>query len=131
MGLAGGSSCVCTHPIADRQWDPENRHIKRIDVFEHTYSFRITVAKREELERMAMEFNKKPVAQNVFPAVLCASAEREKDGFVIRLMNNDRVAAKTKVQIGEETTELTFGAYEVKRILCRTGEFEECKELLI
>ena len=144
-------AAYCTHPIAERQLVPENRYIKRIDVCEHTYSFRIAVAKREELERMAMEFNQKPIAQNVFPTALCAPAESEKalvvdnknialvafkkcvekDGFVIRLMNNDRVSAKTKLHIGGETAELSFGAYEVKTLLYRANGFEECKELLI
>ena len=143
-------AAYCTHPILDRKLVPENRYIKRIDQCEHTYSFRIAVTKREELERMALEFNQKPFVQNVFPTALSTSEHKEKtlviennnialvamkkgiekDGIIIRLMNNTEITSKTKITIGEDTAELSFGKYEVKTIIYNGG-FKELRELII
>ena len=150
LSLLRGAA-YCTHPIPGRRLVPENRYIKRIDQCEHTYSFRVAVAKREELERMALEFNQKPFVQNVFPAAVqnAGKTERtllienknislaalkksaENDGYVIRLMNNDPCSAKTKISLGGEETELTFGRYEVKTLLYGQHGFRECRELIL
>ena len=143
-------AAYCAHPILDRQLLPENRYVKRIDQCEHTYSFRIAVAKREELERMALEFNQKPFVQNVFPTALNTSKEAgktlvienknialvtmkksdEQDGYVIRLMNNAEQLTTTKVVFGNESIELKFGKYEVKTIIYNNG-FKECNQIII
>lgn len=143
-------AAYCTHPITDRKLVPESRYIKRIDQCEHTYSFCIAVTKREELERMALEFNQKPFVQNVFPTALSASSGKEKtlvienrnialvtmkksiekDGYVIRLMNNSETHTNTKIYIGDDCIDLSFGKYEVKMVVYDNG-FKECYELLI
>lgn len=143
-------AAYCTHPILDRRLVPENRYIKRIDQCEHTYSFRIAVAKREDLERMALEFNQKPFVQNVFPTAFDTLANKEKtlvidnnnivlismkkginkDGYIIRLMNNSEKCVNTKISLGSENTELSFGKYEVKTVVYN-GSFKESFELEI
>lgn len=141
-------AAYCTHPIPDRQLVPENRYIKRIDQCEHTYSFRIAVTKREELERMALEFNQRPFVQNVFPIaskpheelkalvienkniVLSAMKKSDNGGYVLRLFNNSRAAAKTAVSFGDAKAELSFGKYEVKTVIFNDG-FKEINQLTI
>ncbi len=143
-------AAYCTHPIEDRQLVPENRYIKRIDQCEHTYSFRIAVTNREALERMALEFNQRPFVQNVFPTALCTSNDREKtlvidnnnivlvafkksideEGYIIRLMNNSEYSANTKISIGSQNVELSFGKFEVKTVVYN-GAFQEYFELKI
>lgn len=142
-------AAYCTHPIPDRQLVPENRYIKRIDQCEHTYSFRIAVAKKEELERMALEFNQKPFVQNVFPIaskagrklqsltiqnrniVLTAMKKSDAvDGYILRLFNNSEKTAQTVISIGGANTKLVFGKYEVKTVVFNGG-FNETNELKI
>ncbi|MBR3300279.1 MAG: alpha-mannosidase, partial [Clostridia bacterium] len=135
-------AAYCTHPIPDRQLVPENRYIKRIDQCEHTYSFRIAVAKREDLERMALEFNQKPFVQNVFPIatksetkekslvidnkniVLAAMKKSDDVGFILRLFNNSENKAQTDISIGDAKAKLNFEKYEVKTVVF-DGEFKE------
>ncbi|MBQ9354530.1 MAG: alpha-mannosidase [Clostridia bacterium] len=141
-------AAYCTHPIPDRQLVPENRYIKRIDQCEHTYSFRIASAKREELERMSLEFNQKPFVQNVFPIstkpgtkektlvienrniVLAAMKKSEDEGYILRLFNNSEKAAQTDISIGDAKAKLDFGKYEVKTVVF-DGDFKEINELKI
>lgn len=144
-------AAYCTHPIPDRKLVPENRYIKRIDQCEHTYSFRIAVTNREELERMALEFNQKPFVQNVFPTALSVSDGEEKtlviennnivleafkksvekDVYIIRLMNNSECCAETKISIGSANINLSFIKYEVKTVIYDNNSFRECNELII
>ena len=141
-------AAYCTHPIPGRQLVPENRYIKRIDQCEHTYSFRIAVAKREELERMSLEFNQKPFVQNVFPIatkppkklkslviensniVLTAMKKSDDEGFVLRLFNNSEKPVETDMSLGEAKTKLVFGKYEVKTVVF-DGGFNENKQIII
>ncbi|MBR4762577.1 MAG: hypothetical protein IK086_08065, partial [Clostridia bacterium] len=142
-------AAYCTHPIPERSLVPENRYIKRIDQCEHTYSFRIAVAKREELERMALEFNQKPFVQNVFPVsssegvkldsvtignknIVLASMKKseETEGYVLRLFNNSENEAETTLQIGNESIKLSFGKYEIKTVVYN-GRLTERREIII
>ncbi|MBO4468176.1 MAG: hypothetical protein J5766_02635, partial [Clostridia bacterium] len=142
-------AAYCTHPIPDRQLVPENRYIKRIDQCEHTYSFRIAVTKREELERMALEFNQRPFVQNVFPIaskpakelkplvvgngdiVLAAMKKSDEGkGYILRLFNNSENPAKTLITLGDAKGELAFEKYEVKTVVF-DGGFKENKQLKI
>jgi len=143
-------AAYCTHPIPERSLVPENRYIKRIDQCEHTYSFRIAVVKRVELERMSLEFNQKPFVQNVFPTALSVSDGKEKtlviennnivlvamkksieeNGYVIRLMNNTEQFVNTTISLGNESKEVSFGKYEVKTLIYNNN-FNEYKELKI
>ncbi len=142
-------AAYCTHPIPDRQLVPENRYIKRIDQCEHTYSFRIASAKREELERMALEFNQRPFVQNVFPIaskpqkelkslvianknIVLVSMKKsvEEDGYILRLFNNSENSTRTIITLNNVKADLSFGKFEVKTVIYN-GNFTEHRELII
>ncbi len=144
------SAGYCVHPILERQLMPTDRHIKHMDLCEHQYSFRIAVAKENELERMATEFNQKPFVQNVFPVASEYTDEKtvsliientdivlvtmkksvEDNCYIIRLMNNSREGASAKISIEDASTNLTFGKFEVKTVKY-DGHFTECNMLMI
>lgn len=142
-------AAYCTHPIPDRQLVPENRYIKRIDQCEHTYSFRIAVTKRKELERMALEFNQRPFVQNVFPIasksqkelkslvianknIVLVSMKKsvEEDGYILRLFNNSENFTRTIITLNNAKADLSFGKFEVKTVIYN-GDFTEHRELII
>ena len=150
LSLVRGAG-YCVHPIEERPLIPSNRYIKRIDQCEHTYSFRIAVAKTHELERMALEFNQKPFVQNVFPVVSEYVSEFDLDtvvidnpnitlvtmkrcddseGYVLRLFNNSDREMKTNICLGNKVKDLSFQAYEVKTLLYQDG-FSESSMLVI
>lgn len=125
----------CAHPILDRELIPSDRFTKKMDQSEHTYHFRLTVCEEKELERKAMEFNRRPYAVNVFPLgkqqadnpfevalsnkdiVLEAMKKSDKrEGYLFRLMNNASYPQSTVLNVRNEKIELSFGKYEVKTI---------------
>lgn len=145
------SAAYCAHPIEDRPLIPEDRYIKHIDQCEHNYSFRIAVADPEALERMATEFNQRPFVQNVFPVIseydpegfkktlivsnpdvtlVTMKQARVGEYFILRLMNNSEREAKTLLTIGDASTALSFGKFEVKTVRF-DGTFTECEMLEI
>ncbi len=150
LSLLRGAA-YCAHPIEDRPLLPEGRYIRRIDQCEHTYAFRICVAQRTELERLATEFNQKPFVQNVFPTTVGENAPTgkvlsvdnrdvvlvtmkksvERDGFVLRLMNNAAESATATVGIGTDRIALSFGKFEVKTLIYTADGFEESPAILI
>lgn len=121
-----------------------------MDQCEHSYSFRIAVAKSEELERMALEFNQKPYALNAFPVtseyrecvekeividnpnVTLAACKKSCDGprYLLRLLNNQEKPAKATLCIDDKKICLEFGKYEVKTVAL-TDMLCECKQLEI
>ena len=132
LSLVRGTT-YCAHPIRERQLIPDNRYTKKMDQKEHNYFFRLTVCHEQELERKAMEFNRKPYAVNVFPLgeevekknfdvqvsnkniVLVAMKKADKkDGLILRLINNCSVKQETNIKIGNQTCKVQFGKYEVK-----------------
>jgi len=153
LSLLRGAT-YCAHPIEDRQLVPHGRHLKRIDQGEHTYSFRIAVAKPEELERMAMEFNQKPFVQNVFPVVaeyndcllsnmftldnknitlVALKKQWNTELYIARLLNNSEKSVSACLHTDSMAYSLNFGKYEAKTILFN-ADFSTCRgvdELLI
>lgn len=145
--LRGAGYCV--HPILERQLVPEGRFIKRIDQGEHNYSFKITVCQVNDLERLATEFNQKPVAVNAFPdgkgensqgfvevsnsnVVLTAMKKSQQTaGYVLRFVNNSAELAINTIRILETSITLEFGKYEVKTLIYNDGELKEAEEMLI
>lgn len=145
------SAGYCAHPIEERQLVADDRYINYMDLGKHSYSFRVAVAEENELERMAMEFNQKPFAQNLFPTIseytedklncslvlsdknivlVTMKQSRDNDYFILRLMNNSAEKVTTTVSIGENNTVVTFGKYEVKT-LRYDGHFDELDRLEI
>ena len=141
----------CTHPILDRELCPKDRFTKKADQGENDFSFRITVAKENELERNAKEFNFKPFAVNVFPihtgaitrdlGGICISnpnitleAVKKKEdgnGFVLRLLNGSRSPASATLTVMDQKTDLSFSRYEVKTVLYNENALTESPLLVI
>lgn len=123
----------CVHPIPDRPLIPANRYVNRMDQCEHEYSFKLTVVEEVDLERIALEFNRKPYALNVFP---CGNGGKELtvptlsnknitlhsfrkitgDKYCLRLFNGYASKQKVTVKIGDVSAEFVFGGYEVKTV---------------
>lgn len=139
----------CAHPILDRELIPSDRFTKKMDQSEHNYHFRLTVCEEGELERKAMEFNRRPYAVNVFPLgnekeehpfevklsntqiVLTAMKKSDRrEGYLFRLINNSSEEKKTELMAGKDKMELTFGSYEVKTILY-DGNLQELTQMEI
>ena len=150
LSLLRGAA-YCAHPIPGQPLLPNGRFIKRIDQCEHSYSFRIVVAKERELETMATEFNQRPFVQNVFPAkceylegkgfrsayvedknvaLVTLKKSVADDFYLARLINNSSKAVTTTFHVGDKSIALAFGKYEVKTVKC-AQELTECYEMLI
>ena len=141
----------CSHPILDRKLIPDDRFTRKPDQGESDFSFRLTVAKENELERRAKEFNFKPYAVSVFPLGrkcgkgknteisvsdpnITLEALRKKsdgNGYVIRLFNGSRTGAETVLKAGGHEIALRFSAYEVKTILLEKDGLSESEEMKI
>ncbi len=134
MSLAR-SAAYCAHPIGDRPIIPTDRYVKRIDLGERTFRFRLTVAQEAELERLAVEYNMPPYACNVFPLdsgdgvqpfdltiadqniTLVTMKKRDRSTtYLLRLFNGYDAAKSTTVTLNNTAISLNFGKYEVKTI---------------
>lgn len=149
LSLVRGAG-YCVHPIPNRPLLSDISYVNRVDQCEHNFSFRFTVAKVSDLERLAMEFNQAPYALNTFPVisenreyvekniridnknVVLVAMKQSVDGkrYIFRLMNNQDADAKATLFVDEMKLELQFGKYEVRTVLLE-GKLEECAELII
>lgn len=144
------TATYCAHPIEDRQLIPTDRYVKKIDMGESSFGFRLTVANEDELERLATEFCQKPYACNVFPIerdekmsdfnldiedkniVLVTMKKRYgKDSFILRLLNNSLDSKTTTLTVNGASVTLNFGKYEAKTIEYSDDKLTEHYELLI
>ena len=149
MSLVRGVT-YCAHPIGERELIPSDRFTKKIDQGENSYSFRLTLAKAEQLERRAQEFVQKPLALNIFPipcgkndtgldisvggeVVSLVTAKKMYGGecVIFRLLNNTPSKTESYIKVGSSRLDLTFGRYEVKTVLYEKGKLTESYELLI
>ena len=144
------TATYCAHPICDRELIPTDRFVKKIDMGERNFAFRLTVADESELERLATEFCQKPYACNVFPIerdekmadfnfdiedkniVLIAMKKRYgKDSFILRLLNNSPASKTTTLTLNGTSINLTFGKYEAKTVEYADEKLIEHYEMLI
>lgn len=144
------TATYCAHPICDRELIPTDRYVKKIDMAERNFSFRLTVANEDELERLATEFCQKPYACNVFPIerdgkmsdfnlgiedtniVLVTMKKRYgKDSFILRLLNNSSEPKTTTLTVNDAELTLNFGKYEAKTVEYADGTLTEHYELLV
>ncbi len=144
------TATYCAHPICDRELIPTDRFVKKIDMSERNFCFRLTVANENELERLTAEFCQKPYACNVFPIerdgdmsdfnidisdkdiVLVTMKKRYgSDSFVIRLLNNSPESKSAILTLNGTSTNLTFGKYEAKTVEYAENNLIEHYELLI
>lgn len=150
MSLARGVT-YCAHPIAERQLIPNDRFTKKIDQGESNYSFRLSVTKRNQLERKAEEFIRKPYSLNIFPvpekntrvndleislggdAISMPAMKKscDKNAVIFRLLNNTEQSAEGYIRVNDKVLSLTFGKYEVKTVVYENDTLVESYELLI
>ena len=149
LSLQRGVS-YCAHPINDRPIIPQNKFVKKVDMGERNYSFRLTTASIASLERLAAEFNMPPYACNVFPVdtgrsvpefkleiqnkdivLITMKKAQECDGYVLRLLNNSAQSAATVVKCGGTSISLSFGRYEAKTVLYAERKLAEQNRLMI
>lgn len=150
MSLARGVT-YCAHPIGERELIPPDRFTKKIDQGESNYSFRLTVCKREHVERKAEEFSKKPYALNIFPIPVSKTSINDleiaiggniismptlkkaegKDALIFRLINNTDNSVKSFIKVNGTQLDLSFGKYEVKTIVYENGTLYESYEMII
>jgi len=149
MSLVRGAS-YCAHPIGSRPIIPSDRFVKKIDMGERTFRFRLTAAPEASLERLAMEYNMPPYACNVFPVesdkpardfsltvddrdiTLVTMKKRDRgDSYLIRLFNGCAESKKTGLTVCGTSLTLDFGRYEVKTIEYSDGSLTERNQLII
>lgn len=144
------TASYCAHPIEDRQLIPTDLFVKKIDIGESNFRFRLTVANEDELERLATEFCQKPYACNVFPIerdekmsgfelciedkniVLITMKKRYgKDSLILRLLNNSPENKAIALTLNGAELTLNFGKYEAKTVEYADGKLTELYELLV
>ena len=150
MSLARGVT-YCAHPIGERELIPSDRFTKKIDQGESSYSFRLTVIERNQLERKAEEFVKQPYALNIFPipnssldikkpsilvggniiSMPTIKKAYDRNAIIIRLLNNTSDNVNSYIKVNDCTLDLSFGKYEVKTIVYENNTLTESYELLI
>ncbi len=150
MSLLRGVT-YCAHPIGERELTPLDRFTKKIDQGESSYSFKLTVTKREALERRALEFNERPYGLNIFPIptekvdvkafdvsiggdVISLDTVKKgygKNNIIFRLVNNTPSSAESYISVNEQRLPLAFGKYEVKTVVYENGSLEESYEMII
>ncbi|MBQ8567403.1 MAG: alpha-mannosidase [Clostridia bacterium] len=150
MSLVRGVT-YCAHPIGERPLIPLDRFTKKIDQGENNYSFRLTVTKRDQLERKAAEFVQKPYALNIFPVpiekinnipfdvsvdgdIISMPTVKKADGrdaVIFRLLNNTENSVKSGICVNGAHLPLDFSKYEVKTVLYENGALTESYELLV
>ena len=141
----------CAHPIGERELIPPDRFTKKIDQGENSYSFRLSVCERKELERKANEFSEKPYGLNIFPipcenesvkpleisvggdviSVDTVKKQYAGDAIIFRLVNNTPSKESSYLMVNGAKIELSFGKYEVKTVIYENGELKENYEMII
>ena len=150
MSLWRGVS-YCAHPLPNREIIPHDRFIKKIDMGECSYSFRLGLAECDVLQRETQIFNEKPIALNVFPipedrrsnggfnvslsddciALVTAKKADGREAVVFRLQNNTDKDRSTHLSVDGAYIDLVFGKYEVKTVLLENGRLTESDEMVI
>ena len=144
------SATYCAHPTYSGPIVPENTYLKKIDSGMHSFNFRLTVAKEEELKKNADIFIEKPYCLNAFPTkdtktdngfeiktsnpyinVVTIKKGDQFDGYVIRLQNNSSIKQSNTLLFGNQTIKLNFDKYEVKTVVFDGANLKEIDEMTI
>ena len=138
MSLLRGAS-YCAHPINSRPIIPSDKFVKKIDMGERDFFFRLDRVGEASLERLAWEYNIPPYACNVFPAesglsdavpaapvvptvsdheivLITMKKQHGADAYLLRLLNNCAQEKDCVLSVGGKSVSLRFGRYEVKTV---------------
>ena len=123
----------CAHPIGNRPLIKRNIFIPYVEQGKHTFRFRISYDKKQELENNAQEFVATPFAINFFPhgggrvassavfidnkAVSLVACYQEKGVYVLRMVNNNETPTQATVTVNGKAFCVTFGKYDAKTYL--------------
>lgn len=144
------TATYCSHPIDELPIVPRDRYVKKMELSERSFAFRLCTCDVDLLEKYAAEFNQGVYALNAFPVTsrdelpelpisvsderIILSTAKKRDGgegWIFRLFNGAHSDVKCSFKVGENSVELSFASFEVKTVaLNEAGLFEE-KELII
>ena len=144
------SATYCAHPAAGRPLLKENIFTPKIDQGQRDYSFRLQIARENELSKSAQEFIERPYAQNIFPTVdekqdngfeittdngeiqvVTIKKSVQKDGYIVRLFNNSEKENSTLLKCGNAEKRFVFGKFEVKTVLYSKDGLTEFTDMYI
>ena len=120
----------CAHPIGTLPLHKRNIFVPYIEQGRRTFRFRISYDKKTELENKAQEFVNTTFALNFFPngkgrdassvveidntAISLSACYKEKEGYILRFVNNNEGEQTTTLNIMGKSYKLSFGKYEAK-----------------
>ncbi len=145
------TASYAAHPIGERPLIPTSKYVKKIDMGERSFSFRLIADREEALPAHALRFNHPPYACNVFPhetkreerpfsltisdgdiALVTMKKEWGGDDELIRLHNGTCRQKEVTVSVNGVSISLSFVSYEAKTLrLTPDGVLTEEAELLI
>lgn len=149
QSLIRGAS-YCTHPIDNLPLVPKDRYVKKMELSEQSFEFRLCVCDANSLEKLAAEFNQPIYALNVFPvpgehtaadlpigisddSVVLVTAKKE-DGanrWIFRLFNGAHENRVCIFNVGEKQIKLDFAPFSVKTVTLAEDILAEEPELII
>ncbi len=140
----------CAHPIDNLPLVPEGRYVKKADLGERNYSFRLNCCDVNELEKLSSEFNSEPYSFNVFPvhgrdnvkdfdislsdnSVVLVTAKKEDDSerFLFRLFNGSSVETECEFKLFGKRITLKLLPYEVTTVSFDGKKLKDEKKLVI
>lgn len=123
-------AAYCAHPIEDRALIDENRFIPYIEQGRHSFSFRLSYDRGENLENNAQEFVNTPYSLNFFPhgtgvtarpaleisdwGISLSAFYKSGDGYTLRLVNNNDGPWETELTLWGSHHCVSFAPYEAK-----------------
>jgi alpha-mannosidase len=134
-------AAYCAHPLGVPDIIDPNRFIPTIEQGRHSFSFRLSYDPVEKLENNAQEFVNIPYSLNFFPhgennlakpvmklgnpQLSLAAFYQTEAGYILRVVNNNPVAATTDLQLQDNSYTLSFTPYEVKTLLYADNRLQE------
>lgn len=144
------TASYCTHPIDSFPLVPRDRYVKRMELSEQNFEFRLCVCDVDSLEKLATEFNQPIYALNVFPVpgegsvadlpigisedcIILVTAKKEDGGnrWIFRLFNGAHENKTCTFCVGKNRIELDFSPFAVKTVIMDEGVLAEEKKIII
>ena len=140
----------CSHPIDDLPLIPEGRYVKKADLGERNFIFRLTACNKNKLERLADEFNQQPYAVSLFPVhgndnisdfdvsvsdesvvLITAKKADSRDKYLFRLFNGSSEKTECIFSVMGKSVSLKFNSYEVKTVSLNENGLKDELKLMI